>query len=54
MGRSIGKEGWNTELEEIGAKGICGSGIIDVVPQLYGADIVTEFVEVKRPSQSRK
>ncbi len=36
----IGKEGWNTELEEIGAKGICGSAIIDVVPQLFLAGII--------------
>jgi uncharacterized 2Fe-2S/4Fe-4S cluster protein (DUF4445 family) len=36
----IGKEGWNTELEEVGAKGICGSGIIDIVPQLFLAGII--------------
>jgi len=38
--RVIDKEGWNTELEDIGAKGICGSGIIDVVPQLFMAGII--------------
>ena len=36
----IDKEGWNTEEEEIGAKGICGSGIIDIVPQLFMAGII--------------
>lgn len=36
----IDKEGWNTEMEEVGAKGICGSGIIDVVPQLFLAGII--------------
>jgi uncharacterized 2Fe-2S/4Fe-4S cluster protein (DUF4445 family) len=36
----IGKEGWNTELEEVGAKGICGSGIIDIAPQLFLAGII--------------
>jgi len=38
----IGKEEWNTELkkEEIGAKGICGSGIIDIVPQLFLAGVI--------------
>ncbi len=38
----IGREEWNTELDksEIGAKGICGSGIIDIVPQLFLAGIV--------------
>ena len=36
----IDQEGWNTELKEVGAKGICGSGIIDVVPQLFLAGII--------------
>jgi uncharacterized 2Fe-2S/4Fe-4S cluster protein (DUF4445 family) len=38
--RVIGQEGWNTELKEVGAKGICGSGIIDIVPQLFLAGII--------------
>jgi uncharacterized 2Fe-2S/4Fe-4S cluster protein (DUF4445 family)/NADPH-dependent glutamate synthase beta subunit-like oxidoreductase len=38
--RVIDKEGWNTELQDIGAKGICGSGIIDVVPQLFLAGVI--------------
>ena len=36
----ISKEGWNTELEDVGAKGICGSGIIDAVSQLFLAGII--------------
>ncbi|MCP4666875.1 MAG: DUF4445 domain-containing protein, partial [Deltaproteobacteria bacterium] len=38
----IDEERWNTEIqdEEIGAKGICGSGIIDAVPQLFLAGII--------------
>jgi len=36
----IGKEDWNTELDAPEAKGICGSGIIDVVPQLFLAGII--------------
>jgi uncharacterized 2Fe-2S/4Fe-4S cluster protein (DUF4445 family) len=36
----LGKEGWNTELDEVGAKGICGSGIIDIAPQLFLAGII--------------
>jgi len=38
----IGKEEWNTELkkEEIGTKGICGSGIIDIVPQLFLSGVI--------------
>ncbi len=31
----IGKEGWNTEMESPEAKGICGSGIIDGIAELY-------------------
>jgi hypothetical protein len=36
----IGRETWNTEDKEIGAKGMCGSAIIDVVPQLFLAGII--------------
>jgi len=37
----IGREEWNTECEEsLGANGICGSAIIDVVPQLFLAGII--------------
>ncbi|MFC1986494.1 ASKHA domain-containing protein [Chloroflexota bacterium] len=36
----IGKEGWNTDLEDVGARGICGSGIIDAVAQLFVAGII--------------
>ncbi len=36
----IGREDWSPDLENIEAKGICGSGIIDVVPQLFMAGII--------------
>jgi len=37
----IGREEWNTECEDsLGANGICGSAIIDVVPQLFLAGII--------------
>lgn len=38
----IGKEAWNTRLvaEDIGAIGLCGSGIIDTVGELYKAGIL--------------
>ena len=36
----IGKEDWNTDLEDVDAKGICGSGIIDAVAQLFVAGII--------------
>jgi len=38
--RVIGKEGWNTELEEVGASGICGSGIIDAAAQLFKTGVI--------------
>jgi uncharacterized 2Fe-2S/4Fe-4S cluster protein (DUF4445 family) len=36
----IGKEEWNTELENVNAKGICGSGIIDAVANMFRAGII--------------
>ena len=36
----IGREDWNTDLEGVGAKGICGSGIIDAVAQLLVAGVI--------------
>lgn len=36
----IGKEGWNTEIESPEAKGICGSGIIDAVAEMFRTGII--------------
>jgi len=36
----IGKADWNTNLEVVDAKGICGSGIIDAVAQMFRAGIL--------------
>ncbi len=36
----IGKEEWNTELDEVNAKGICGSGIIDAVAHMFLAGVL--------------
>jgi uncharacterized 2Fe-2S/4Fe-4S cluster protein (DUF4445 family) len=36
----IGKEEWSDELKDMGARGICGSGIIDVVAQMYVAGVI--------------
>jgi len=36
----IDRDEWNTEADDLGTKGICGSGIIDIVPQLYAAGII--------------
>jgi uncharacterized 2Fe-2S/4Fe-4S cluster protein (DUF4445 family) len=36
----IGNESWNTEVKNIGARGICGSGIFDVAAQMFRAGII--------------
>jgi uncharacterized 2Fe-2S/4Fe-4S cluster protein (DUF4445 family) len=36
----IGKEQWSDELKDIGARGLCGSGIIDVVAQMYATGVI--------------
>ena len=36
----IGKAHWNIHIEEIDAKGICGSGIIDVVAEMFRTGII--------------
>ncbi len=50
--RVIDQEGWNTELKEVGAKGICGSAIIDVVPQLFLAGIIDRTGRFNKESKS--
>lgn len=45
----IGNEEWNTEVDgNIGANGICGSAIIDVVPQLFLAGIIDRTGRFKK------
>ena len=44
----IGKKGWSTELKKAKAKGICGSGIIDVLPQLFNAGIIDRTGRFKK------
>jgi len=36
----VGKDGWNGEIKNPEAKGICGSGIIDGVAELYRSGII--------------
>jgi len=36
----IGNAEWNTDLEAVKAKGICGSGIIDAIAQMFKAGIL--------------
>ena len=44
----IGREDWNTEVDDIEAKGICGSGIIDVAPQLFLAGVIDKTGRFKK------
>ncbi len=48
----IDREEWNTELKEIGARGICGSGIIDVLPQLFLAGVVDRTGQFNKKTES--
>jgi uncharacterized 2Fe-2S/4Fe-4S cluster protein (DUF4445 family) len=57
--RVIGKDEWSDELapEEIGSRGICGSGIIDGVAELFKAGIIDRsgrFVKDVRSPRVRK
>jgi uncharacterized 2Fe-2S/4Fe-4S cluster protein (DUF4445 family) len=49
----IGKEEWSDELKDMGARGICGSGIMDVVAQMYVACVMLKNgrlnTELKHP-----
>jgi uncharacterized 2Fe-2S/4Fe-4S cluster protein (DUF4445 family) len=36
----IGKADWHTHIEKVDAKGICGSGIIEVVAEMFKAGII--------------
>lgn len=39
----VGDDRWNTEMDEPpGTKGICGSGIIDAIPQLFLAGLINK------------
>ncbi|MBI5057132.1 MAG: DUF4445 domain-containing protein [Nitrospirae bacterium] len=40
MYKVIGKADWHTHLEKVNAKGLCGSGIIEVVAEMFKAGII--------------
>lgn len=40
MYKVIGKADWHAHLEKVNAKGICGSGIIEVVAEMFKAGII--------------
>ena len=44
----IGKADWHTHIEEINAKGICGSGIIDVVAEMFRTGIIDKSGRISK------
>lgn len=53
----IGKTEWHTDLEKIDTKGICGSGIIEVVAEMFKAGIIDKsgrFVKESNSPRVRK
>ena len=50
----IGRDGWSTELEDAGARGICGSGIIDAAAQLLRAGIVDRSGRFNKDVETRR
>jgi uncharacterized 2Fe-2S/4Fe-4S cluster protein (DUF4445 family) len=44
----IGKDQWSDELKEMGARGICGSGIMDVVAQMYVAGVMLKSGRINK------
>lgn len=48
----IGKGKWNTKLEKPVAKGICGSGIIDAMAELYRTGIIDRTGRFKKETSS--
>jgi uncharacterized 2Fe-2S/4Fe-4S cluster protein (DUF4445 family) len=50
----IGDEHWNTEVNNIGARGICGSGIFDAAAQLFLTGIIDKSGRFSTLIQSKR
>jgi uncharacterized 2Fe-2S/4Fe-4S cluster protein (DUF4445 family) len=50
----IGQEAWHKDVKIITAKGICGSGIIDAVAELYKTGIIDKSGSFRKDIQSRR
>ncbi len=48
----IGKTDWHSDIEKIDAKGICGSGIIEVVAEMFKAGIIDKSGRFVKDSNS--
>jgi uncharacterized 2Fe-2S/4Fe-4S cluster protein (DUF4445 family) len=50
----IGQREWNTERENSGAMGICGSGIIDAIAEMYRSGIIDKSGRLNREVPSSR
>jgi uncharacterized 2Fe-2S/4Fe-4S cluster protein (DUF4445 family) len=50
----IGSKSWNAEVENIGARGICGSGIFDAAAQMFLAGIIDKSGRFKTGIKSSR
>ena len=50
----IGKADWHTHIESVDAKGICGSGTIDAVAQMFKAGIIDKQGKMLEESAPRR
>lgn len=50
----VGKEGWNEDMKNPGAIGICGSGIIDAIAELYRTGVIDKSGRFRREMQSHR
>jgi uncharacterized 2Fe-2S/4Fe-4S cluster protein (DUF4445 family) len=48
----IGREDWKSLSRDVKAKGICGSGIIDAIAELYRSGVIDKSGRFKRESRS--
>jgi len=48
----IGKDAWNTEMKNLETKGICGSGIIDGIAELYRTGLIDKSGRFTKKNRS--
>jgi len=44
----IGKADWHTHIEQVNAKGICGSAIIDVIAEMFTAGVIDKSGKIRK------
>lgn len=50
----IGKADWHTHIEKVEAKGICGSGIIDAVAEMFKAGVIDKSGKFMKDLDTRR